>query len=38
VYEILEEWREHLLARFRPKLATAHEPVPPSAAPAHGDD
>jgi HAE1 family hydrophobic/amphiphilic exporter-1 len=38
VYEIMEEWRERLLSRFRKSLNLPHEPVGVTAARAHGDD
>jgi HAE1 family hydrophobic/amphiphilic exporter-1 len=36
VYEIMEEWREHMLARFKRTLAGPHGVPEPN--PAHGDD
>jgi len=36
VYEIMEEWREHLLARFLPKLGVHARP--PEPVPTPGDD
>ncbi|MEO5816744.1 MAG: efflux RND transporter permease subunit [Gemmatimonadaceae bacterium] len=36
VYEIMEEWREHMLARFKKALAGSHHAPTPN--PAHGND